>query len=247
MLTIAMTEKQRLGNQMFMYAFVRSVAEKLGYNFCINKNTWLGYSILDCDLGVADGKIKYVWQDPDIEQAYNPDVFNVMDFTEFRGYFQTDKYFKREDVMRWLRIKKPHNLNNFTDKYPFDKYCYINVRGTDQAFGHLLLSKSYYDNAMKMVGDINSNIDFVVITDDPSLAKKYFPDLPVFCNDRDIDFCLLNGAKYMIGAISTFAWWAGYLNDDNFVIMPKNFFGHNFNDDISRPTHIMTDKFTWIR
>lgn len=250
MITIEMTGKARLANQMFMYAVTRSVAEKRGYNFYINHNTWLGGDLIKCDLGVKDGDIRHVFKDPDIEQAYNPDVFAVDDFTELRGYFQTEKYFSREKVKEWFQVRPPNPtaICDFHTEFPIREYCYINVRGTDQAqFGHLVLPQSYYDNARNIIMQFYHNVKFVVITDDPPLAKKYFPNYPVFCNDRDMDFCLLNSATFLIGAISTFAWWAGYLNDYNVVIMPKNFFGHNFNDSISRPTDIMTNKFIWIR
>lgn len=248
MITVEMTGKARLGNQLFMYALARSVAEKRGFNFYINHKTWLGGNLIKCDLGKIDGAIRHVYQDPDIEQAYNPAVFNVEDFTEFKGYFQTDKYFSREKVKEWFTVMYPHSVMDFHREFPAEEYCYINVRGTDQAqFGHLVLPQSFYDNARNIILQYNPNLKFVVLTDDVPLAKKYFPNYPVFSNDRDTDFCLFNSASFVIGAISTFVWWACYLNDNNVVIMPKNFFGHNFNDEISRPTDIMTDKFIWIR
>jgi hypothetical protein len=242
---ITVDHRGRLGNNMFQYAVVRSVAEKIGCNFHITPSTWKGKSLFNCDLGVADGSIERTFTELD-GGKFNPLVFDVLDNTHLEGFWQSEKYFDREKVKEWFKPTVPSAVRQFQLEFPKHKYCYINVRGTDQHIPHLTLPEDYYIEARSTMLEFNQDLGFVVITDDINLAKDYFPDYPVFSNDRDTDFCLLNQATFMIGAISTFAWWAGYLNDCNVVVMPKRFYHYNIPDMGWGPRDIHTHKFIWI-
>lgn len=235
----------RLGNQMFEYAACRSVAEHNGYAFHIDSNKWLGHGLFNCSLGRVDGAItnKYSEQPG---AGYNPNVFNLPDFTSMEGYFQSDKYSKRDDVKAWFAMKYGGAALNFLSRYPVNEFCYINVRGTDQCVPTLTLPQEYYNNAMAHMLSIKPDLKFVVLTDDVPFAKKYFPSLPVYSNDRDTDFYLLNAAKYNIIALSTFAWWAAYLQDDNYVIGPSGWFNWSVSREIFVPYDINTNKFIWM-
>lgn len=249
MITVSMTKAARLGNNLFQYAVLRSVAEKNGYNFYVDPDLWYGHDLFDCDLGKIDGRtVNDFIELPN--QKFNPKIFNVSDYTCLRGYWQSEKYFKRDDVKEWFKPIEKQPVWDFRRRFPIGDYCYINVRGTDQRLYHMTLTKEYYDKAIDIMLNFNRYLRFVVITDDVELATEYFPSFPVFSNDRNTDFCLMNGAKYLIGAMSTFAWWAGYLNDYNVVIMPKYFY-HNKTQGVEGcsgygPEDIHTHKFIWI-
>jgi hypothetical protein len=235
----------RLGNNMFQYAIARSVAEKNGYNFYINPHVWIGGTLFDCPLGVSDGAIKRSIKELD-DKRFNPDVFNIEDYTHLEGFWQCEQYFEREDVKIWFKPKYKQSVWNFQEIYPIGDYCYVNVRGTDQHIPHLTLPKKYYDEAMEIILGFNSKLKFVVITDDIALAQEYFPSFPVFSNDRDTDFCLFHSARFVIGSISTFVWWSTYLNDYNIVIMPKRFYHYNLPYMGWGSIGLRTHKFIWI-
>jgi len=235
----------RLGNNLFQYAVCRSVAERNGFNFYIDPVDWIGNGLIDCDLGVKDGKITNYFTDV-VTQDYNPDIFNVPNFTQLIGCFQTEKYFKRDDVKKWFKIKHTPNALSFIRAYPPSQWCYVNVRGTDQHTLMLTLSQNYYNKAVNYILQFNDELDVLVITDDIDLGREYFPNAPIFCNDRDTDFCILNLGKYVVSAISTFCWWACYLNDENIVIAPAKWFFCNDAENVWQPRDIRTDKFIWI-
>ncbi len=242
---ITVTLFGRLGNQMFEHAIARTVAERLGYNFYINADEWLGHELFNCDLGVWDGSPKYDFKDKD-NQPYNPEVYSVKDFTRFYGYFQSHKYFDREDVKKWFVPNYTQEAKDLMVQYPRDEYCYINIRGGDQKTPQLTLPREYYDAALGIMLSKHHGLKLVVVTDDVDLSKWYFPNLPVHSNSKETDFCLLHSAKYVISAISTFCWWACYLQDDNYVLAPKGWFLYNINRNEFAPKDIDTPKFNWI-
>lgn len=250
MISLKFQPAARLGNQLFEYAVCRSVAERNGYQYGFTGNTWLGGKMIQCDMGIQPSQIivKHHFKDTP-NQNYNPDIFNIQDFTEIEGYFQSDKYFNREDVKRWFKPTYPQSAYDFLAKYPIDKYGYINIRGTDQAvYPHLVLPREYYQRAMDIMLSYDNTLKFVIITDDIPLSKKTFPELDVYCNDRDTDFCVMNAAKYIIGGQSTFFWWAAYLNDNNIVVAPRGWFHYYSYETIGfGAANINTEKFIWIK
>jgi len=236
----------RLANQLFQYALVRTVAERNGYEFHIPRETWLGGDLLKCSLGVEESTPTNWFHDRE-NQPFQPEAFNVPDFTQFIGFFQTEKYFEREKVKEWFRFDMTDGAKDFIGHYPAGEYCYMNIRGTDQAeFPHLILPKTYYTNAMSIMKRFNPDLRFLIITDDISLSKTYFPNVPIYSNDRDTDFCILNAGRFVVSAISTFCWWACYLNDYNIVIAPRGWFASQLNDNGWSPHDIRTHKFIWI-
>ena len=120
----------RLGNQLFQFAGVLGIARKLGYEvkfptentteyqledfkdgvtrectFDIPKAFVLNESILDTKFNILP-QIKYEVNEPYFH--FNPEYFTAPDGCDFRGYFQTEKYFKHiEDELRQLLVFKP--------------------------------------------------------------------------------------------------------------------------------------------
>ena len=235
----------RLGNQLFQYATARTVAEKNGYNWYVNPDYWLGGDLIKCDLGIKDGEIRGYFSDEPI-QRFNPKIFDIPDFIQIQGFWQSEKYFDRDKVKEWFKITYNQGVFDFWLGNYQDYTCLINIRGTDQADREwLVLPKEYYCKAQKIMLMFNNKLRFVIITDDIELSKKYFPDLPIYSNDRDTDFCILNTARYVISGLSTFTWWATYLNDYNVVIAPRGWFAQTSKTDW-QPQDIKTHKFIWI-
>jgi len=75
----------------------------------------------------------------------------------------------------------------------------------------------------------NSNMKFLVITDDINLSKTFMPfDIPTVHVDVGFDFYVVNQAKWLIISNSSFGWWAAWLNTKcKEIIAPKYWARHN--------------------
>jgi hypothetical protein len=238
----------RLGNQMFQYAACRSIAEYNDYEWSIiEKNLppynfkWLGDKLFNIDKGVESVNVENVYKE-NINQKYDTDIFNIPDYTELDGYFQTEKYFKNNNnIKKWFDIKyESDNSNNILKKYPVDDFCYIHFRGGDYKTNTSLLPIEYYDRAKKEMNLEN----FVVITDDIDFAKKYFKNDVILSNTLEDDFKILAESKYMILSASSFSWWTAWLKDKKKVIGPQGWFNYNY--EKFEPENIELEKIIYI-
>jgi hypothetical protein len=229
----------RGGNQFFQYAMVRSIAEKRGLNYWLDRHNWRGGNIFKLNFGIIDGTINKIFEEHG--DTFNDEVFDVEDFTGFHGYFQNEKYFDHEKVRKWF-------VPTIDVSADFDNVCYIHFRGGDYnvyPWDMYQLPKSYYDEAMGFMLEKNPSLTFKVVTDDPIEARKRF-NLEIISNSMEEDFVLLMKAKYLIISNSSFSWWAGWLNLNNIVIAPHGWFYYKINKGQFQPNGIKTDKFIWI-
>lgn len=242
----------RLGNQMFQYSVCRIIAEKNNYNFFIpngtipdndNPHVWLGESLFECSLGKTDNSISNSFKD-NREIRYDDSVYKVRDNTTIFGFFQSEKYFQGyEDKVRgWFKLKFYE-----TPSYDINKYCFIHFRGGDyKTIPQYLLPIDYYETAKKRMLEMNKDLKFVIVTDDISFAQQYFPNDIIISNNKEIDFSLLYNAKYLIISNSSFSWWAGWLNENNNVIAPNNWFNYNTPEKGFGSPDIKTGKFIYV-
>ena len=231
---------------MFQYATCRSVAEKNGYNYYVNGREWLGGDLFNIDFGQRDNvPIRHEFLEKGWE--YDPAVWNVSDGTSLRGYFQSEKCFDQDKARIWFRLKPDAKADEIIAQYPLDEYCYINLRGTDvKDLGVQKLSLEYYNTAKSVVNAVTPNLKYIVITDDVPFGREYFPDHPVMTNSVHTDFVLLNRAKHVILADSSFAWWAAWLNENNFVVAPHGWLNINVNKWLFLPKDIKVNRFIWV-
>jgi hypothetical protein len=89
---------------------------------------------------------------------------------------------------------------------------------------------------------------FLVITDDVEYAKSYMPfEIPTLHFEIGLDFYIVNNAKWLIIANSTFSWWAAWLNQKvNKIIAPKYFISHNLSDGYWSVGEIYTRCFHYM-
>ena len=110
----------RLGNQLFQYAALKSLALEHGYDVKIpnpNSRTWHGQECLlsqfDIDIDFlqeGDKELlerKYVEPNPEV---YDPNFFNIQDNTDISGFFQSILYFQKHknQIIKELTPKKEH-------------------------------------------------------------------------------------------------------------------------------------------
>lgn len=228
---------------MFRYAVMRTVAEKRGYNFYMERGYCCWNDLFDLDFGIIDGECKYYFYDTP-QQEFNPAIFDVEDFTLLNGFFQSEKYFDHNKVRQWF---KP--IIDVSDLYDYENICFIHFRGVDYNMGgweKYQLPNTYYEEAINKMLEINSSLKFVFVTDDIEEAKKRFPDDEVISNVPIRDFAILNRAKYIVISNSTYSWWAAWLNLDNTVIAPQGWLNYNVNKMVFSPADIKVERFNYI-
>lgn len=253
MITISMSGA--LGNQMWQYCLIRTIAEKRGLKFFVSKekNQWdQNISQFFPDLEMGDpGHIMYQYAEDHTKQNFDPNIFNISDGTSLWGYYQTEKYFEGyEDVIKsWFKIDKNENVKEVLDKYPIDKTCYIGFRGGDyKDTSHWYLPYSYFKLSMDKIREMGI-YNFVIVTDVVEDAEEFFKndDVVILPNPTMEDFAIMYYSKYNIIANSTFYWWATWLsNNKEIIIAPKYWLNYNKPELGFYPNDIFTKKFTYI-
>ena len=173
---------------------------------------------------------------------YDDLLYNtVPDNTKIDGTFQRLRYIndRRSDIIEWL---KP---NITVNDYSSDDFCVIQFRGGEYLITSAWCPPEYYRMAADRMLEINPNMKFGVITDDPENAKKYIPWAPIIgASSSDqidplahlqgsgfyvykggpigIDYSILNNAVHSILTSSTFAFWPAWTyTKAKTIIAPK--------------------------
>jgi len=193
---------------------------------------------------------------------YDENIFNIKDNTNFFGFFQNPKYFEsiREDLISEFELvdEVMEKVHNFLNKFN-NTIVSLHVRrgdvsdGTnpidttwsnDYSFGSVL--NNYYEEALKLIPDNSTILLFTggsrnnENNDDIDWCKKTFKDERIlFINGfNDIEtFGLMKSCNINIMSFaSTFSWWACFLNKNNNVFAPKNYYPSSFtNPEIVYP------------
>jgi hypothetical protein len=223
-----------LGNQLFRYVFVRSLAQDKGLDFGMqNPENFLGLSFIKINIGAPVEKLTHVYNEPKINLANSltdirtydfEGVSKIKDNTLIDGEFQGEKYFihRKDEIRHWLKIKEvklPENL------------CIINFRGGEYVGGQdLFLAQEYWDKAILNMQKINPDMQFRVVTDDVKTAKKFFPKYEISHNIVS-DYVSIQCANYLILSNSSFALMPAWLNQNTkLVIAPMYWARHNVSD-----------------
>ena len=110
-----------------------------------------------------------------------------------------------------------------------ENLCVINFRGGEyKNVLNLIPRKQYWLDSINQMLQINPQMKFVIVTDYPNCAKGYIGNYPCYHLDIGFDFYMVNNAKYLIIANSSFSWWASWLNTkSNLIIAPLYWAKHN--------------------
>ncbi len=223
-------EYGRFGNQLFQYAFLRTQAKKLGVRFYCP--AWLGEKVFlldDESEKVSNEEVAFSYQEDPYQHGFNQSVNTIQDRTDVEGYFQSWKFFNKDDVARWF-IFNEDLFKGVREKYAsidFNKCIALHVRLGDYAEGSLMFytpTPQYFKDACKLLGQGR----VVVFSEDVTKVKQYLGDMPkdtVFIEgNKDYeDFYLMTLCRDNVISPSSFSWWAAYLNKnpEKRVIMPK--------------------------
>lgn len=202
-----------LGNQLHRYVTTRVLALDKGYEFSmVAPELFKGKDFMKLEMGNQDYPINYHieqqsgkvmpawvrnnWNEWD-KHYYDPDINFVEDNTIIDGNFEDERYFidHLEAIDIWLPTEWLTIPNDV---------CVIGFRGGEYyTVPELGLPKEYYDIAISEMLKVNPYMKFEVHTDDPELAKQFFPDYPII-QDISINWRSMRYAKYAIIANSSF-------------------------------------------
>lgn len=245
---------QGLGNQLWCYVVTRVIAADQGYKFGImhpEKCKSLDFMNLDFGETVIGGTgpeggppttlpegITHYYNERalfhpttgvDI-RTYDHDLISVPDNTKIDGYMQDENYIlhQKDEIREWLKVRPEAECFD----YASNNICVLNFRGGEYlGIPHVLLPQEYWDMAIGHMRRINPDIQFIVITDDPCVAKKFFPNFPVLHFSIGKDYSIIKNAKYLVLSNSTFAWFPAWLSISlEYCIAPKYWSQFNTSD-----------------
>ena len=243
---------QGFGNQLFVYATLRSIAEKNGYKWGIQcPERFKGYDFMNPSMGeeiiggigpeggppkelpkdIENYYREYrhaLWTDPELKtdlRLTDRKLFSIEDNTKIDGNLQSEEYFIDSDFRNWFKVfdSKDHQDTNV------ENMCILNFRGGDMiGNAGCWLPRSYWDKAIENVIKINPKMEFAVITDDVRAAKIVLPEYPAYHVDIAWDFVALKNCRNIICSASTFACFPLWMNTNlEICIAPKYWFHHN--------------------
>jgi len=245
---------QGLGNQLACYITTRVVAKDKGYKFGI-KNPWKFKCLdfLDLDFGeeVIGGIIGREGQPPitlpeGIQYYYregeswhpngsdiridDPLLEQIQDHTKLDGVFQSENRIihRKEEIREWLRIRPEKECYTFSQ----DDVCVINFRGGDYAgTPDFFLNKKYWEDSIRIMSEKYPGINYIVVTDDPPLARTFFPSYPVVHNSIGEDYSIIKNAYHLILSNSSFPYFPVLCNEKvQEVLAPKYWGRYNISD-----------------
>lgn len=231
----------RLGNQLYQYAFTRTIAKRLGVKFFVPD--WLGDEVFDLDDEMERAKspdaTKYLYHEFNLNYVknetrdcgYNPRAMEIGDHTEIHGFFQTEKYWNKDDVRRWYRFRE-EKITAVRDEYR--KIDFANTAGLHVRLGDFtaLFFKDrfyvpraqYYKRALQL---IPRDRTILVFSDDPAGAKKHLKGLSksmIFIEGPEPyeQLYLQTQCHDFICSPSTFGWWGAWLINypDKVIVAP---------------------------
>jgi len=190
-------------------------------------------------------------------------IYEIQDNTRLIGHngalggiYQSEEYFieRKEDILKWLKIKEEYKIEYEKKILELgivlnENLCVINFRGGEyRNIPHVLMRKEYWRDSINHMLSINPNMEFLLITDDVHCANDFMP-FPIQAIHIDIgfDFYVVNQAKWLIIANSSFSWWASWLNQKSkLTIAPKYWARGNYSDGYWATGDAYTRCFTYM-
>lgn len=177
----------------------------------------------------------------------------LLPITLIRGYFQDAR---RAAQWPWTTPRRPFYagprsaLAQAEGRHPI----FLHIRRTDYALIDLgggrtpMLPYSYYDDALKRFGPLES-VHVFVVGDDQEWSREHFSWLPhkTFSGFGPAeDLALMSLCQGGIVSNSSFAWWGARVSAQTLpVIAPLHWMGWPLK--VWSPATIQTDEFTYIR
>ena len=208
---------QGLGNQLWVYAAARGIAEHLGRPHIVTgHDRFKAHDMLDLDWGDSSllnaGPVSVfheeLFYDPELNYLasdFDARVVTLPPRCRIDGLMQSEKYFfGRTDYLgRWIRTTRPirKRAEEFAGK------VVLNLRGGEyKRHKNLILPKSYWHNAMRHLAERTGEEQFLIVTDDPAYARALLPGYEVVTGIAD-SWAALHGAAALAVSNSSFSYF----------------------------------------
>lgn len=240
---------QGLGNQLFCYVTTRALAYSKGYDFCILNRDLLDcmyFMDIDCGVDLINDCFEKIYHEKedriflgnsthDIEHGcyiagVDKQLLSLNQTTLLYGNMQDESYFGnyRSEIKNWLRVKPEYDCM----EYSRENLCIINIRGGEYTSNpELFLRRGYWLDAMKIMRQKRADMEFMVVTDDLSAARRILPEVKAYHFDLAGDYTTIKNARYLILSNSTFAFFPAFTSEQvQYIIAPKYWARHNVSD-----------------
>ncbi|MEK7950847.1 alpha-1,2-fucosyltransferase [Luteolibacter soli] len=251
----------RSGNHLFQYAFGRVLAKRHGVPLVLdcswfNSAGWREVShLLRLPLrakvtrraSLAARALlrltgRHYWEyrglpvvrEPELNQAFHPDLLDAPADCVVRGYFQSYKYFV--SIEEELRSELLGLLENVVpEKSSSSTQVAVHVRRTDflKHAAFQVCDLGYYRQSMERMRDLVPGAHFTIFSDDRAwcLQNLNGPDIQVASPPDPArgpltDLARMSRANHHIIANSSYSWWAAWLGkkEGQRVLMPDAWF-----------------------
>lgn len=219
----------RFGNQMFQYAFLRSAAKRLGTKFYCPE--WIGDRIFILRdrserTSKPEGVVK-MYKQPENGPGFNEEDMFVADNTDVEGYFQSYRSFDNEAARVWYTFDE-EKFAPIKKKYghiDFSKSVGMHLRFGDMTNSphYVIAGLPYYRRGLALA---KRKENVLVFSDEINTAKDYMKKMDrgfIYVDESDYDsFYLMTLCHDFICSVSTFSWWAAWLNryGDKIIVCP---------------------------
>jgi len=235
----------RLANQMFQYASLIGIADKLGLEYTIPNHNEIFFDginnlrieLFDCfDIKPNHvGQLKTGRYIRESRFHFDKSLFllNKNPSMSLYGFFQSQKYFVHvEDEIRKQFVFK----NEITElckqvfKDNFKNPICLHIRRGDYiklSDNHNVLSLNYYKKSLEK---FSKDRQVIIFSDDFKWCKQQeiFENsrfLISECKNPYVDLCLMSMCSDFIIANSSYSWWGAWLANRGKVIAPSQWFG----------------------
>lgn len=252
MILLKFEEGQGLGNQLWNYVVLRSIADFKNYKFKIID--YKNFKAKDF-LNIKITNTQEIYEIKDYKQykenaifdsdlncliyLFDENILNISDNTIIEGNLQSENYLKPnvEILNNYIEIKS--KIKNEKIK---ENTCILNIRGGEyKLHKNLILPKSYWLKAIKNMLKIKKDLEFKIITDDYLYASKLLPNFEILEGGIKEDFMNLYSCDYVILSNSSFGYfpvklgkkpkkviapylWARFGNNKNRWVSPCNYY-----------------------
>jgi hypothetical protein len=231
-----------LGNQLFQWAYGKSLSNLWDQPYCLDLNCYYSNSPSVTRRSYELKKLNI--STPEIIDIV-PTAIRVSDNFQYRqyyadpsqnhyldGYWQSEKYFKQsENLIRTLLQPSEEVLLSLLDIVNLNEVSVsLHIRRTDYLSSnnfHPMQNLDYYNKGLKTIRKYDK---LYVVSDDIKWCKNNLEyDNMVFVeNTTNVqDLYIMSMCHHNIIANSSFSWWGAWLNCNpkKIVVAPKNWFG----------------------
>lgn len=184
-----------------------------------------------------------------------------IDNTFLKGYFQNGTLLEENKIqlVKFFKISKSIQdkyANSYLNLFNRRKKIVLHRRLGDykttvfkEINSNALIKTDWYYEILNKIENLK-DFELLIISDnilEVQIKKEFSEFMPIYIQESpELDFMLMLNADILIISNSSFAWWAGFLNNksNKMVYAPKNWVG--VNAGIEYPIGIMINEFKWV-